>query len=138
MMSNFNRISLFCAIACLSALPVAQVQAQSSQSAVCYQRSKGIIQVVSNNHYACNNTQISDAGHRLCCFTGDDCGKESICHYTHPADGGSGYYVGGCTDPTYKDPICSQRCSKLSIFQHYRLVSRMYRTDTCVSQHHVD
>jgi hypothetical protein len=35
---------------------------------------------------------------------GDVCGKDSICHLSKPIANTSCYYLGGCTDPTYKDP----------------------------------
>ena len=48
-----------------------------------------------------------------CCATGDTCGENGFCHFNHPSDFTlSGYYIGGCTDPNYKDPKCVLECSK--------------------------
>lgn len=45
------------------------------------------------------------------CINGDLCTEASICHSTRPVQGTSGYYIGGCTDPTFPAPACSQQCS---------------------------
>ena len=56
------------------------------------------------------------SGVQLCCAvdSGDECGANSICKYNHSApghpEGGSGFYFGGCTDPTFKDPLCRTDC----------------------------
>ncbi|MCJ1326331.1 hypothetical protein MMC10_002995 [Thelotrema lepadinum] len=52
-----------------------------------------------------------------CCTNGDQClqyGLAAICHYTHALTGGSGYYAGGCTDPTFKDASCDRECADLA------------------------
>ncbi len=51
-------------------------------------------------------------GIQFCCNSDDTCLEDSICHYTHSLAGGSGYYVGGCTDSSFAEP-CSKSCSEL-------------------------
>ena len=53
----------------------------------------------------------STSGAQFCCDSSDSCREDSICHYNHPLVGGSGYYVGGCTDPSFPEP-CSKSCCK--------------------------
>ena len=39
--------------------------------------------------------------------------EDSICHYTHGGvTNGTGYYMAGCTDPSWQDPACPKACSK--------------------------
>ncbi|MCJ1472510.1 hypothetical protein MMC13_001158 [Lambiella insularis] len=58
----------------------------------------------------------ADIGVGACCAAGDTCGDDLICYYTHPIMGGSGYYVAGCTDPTFSNQsICSPHCSDLAL-----------------------
>lgn len=47
-----------------------------------------------------------------CCDEGDAGLDYSICQYTESIPGGSGYYVAGCTDPSFNASICSNNCSK--------------------------
>lgn len=54
----------------------------------------------------------TDSKFQRCCVQGDTCLQGSICHFTHQSVFGSGYYIGGCTDEDYDDPICSPRCSE--------------------------
>ena len=49
---------------------------------------------------------------QLCCWNNDTCMSDSICRFKHPLDNGSDYYIGGCTDATYSDPVCSKHCCK--------------------------
>lgn len=62
-------------------------------------------------------TPCGDTGStiQLCCGIGDVCLSDSICQSKHPRDNTSGYYIGGCTDPTTSDPVCSLHCSKSSL-----------------------
>ncbi|KAF2716044.1 hypothetical protein K431DRAFT_308099 [Polychaeton citri CBS 116435] len=76
----------------------------------CYWRSNDQTTVVSDGWFACNNTQTTADGAQLCCLNGASCGEDSIC-YTPTSSGGSGWFVGGCTDPTYKDPVCRTSCT---------------------------
>jgi len=51
-----------------------------------------------------------------CCASGDYCLADGLCHYTHSANGGSGYYAGGCTDPTWKDSAaCPHLCDDRTV-----------------------
>ncbi|KFY53720.1 hypothetical protein V497_08286 [Pseudogymnoascus sp. VKM F-4516 (FW-969)] len=54
----------------------------------------------------------SDSGVSLCCVPGDTCGADSICHFTRRVENASGFYLGGCTDPTFQDPLCAGQCSE--------------------------
>ena len=63
------------------------------------------------------NTQASQCGYPNastpyvnCCWKPDFCMSNDICHYTHAQIDGSGYYLAGCTDPTWKDPSCPPQC----------------------------
>jgi hypothetical protein len=49
-------------------------------------------------------------GHQTCCGAGDNCMADNACFGVH----GSGYgsfltYMGGCTDPEYKDASCPDK-----------------------------
>ncbi|TID25718.1 hypothetical protein E2P81_ATG03508 [Venturia nashicola] len=46
-----------------------------------------------------------------CCASTDTCLAHGLCHYTHSKSGGSGYYVAGCTDPTYNAKNCPRLCT---------------------------
>ena len=80
----------------------------SFSSASCYCVDDGTIAICGANSIPCSN---STSTVQLCCAAGDICGADSICQFTHPQADVSGYYVGGCTDPTFSDPVCSKRCS---------------------------
>lgn len=97
----------------LSAL---SVSANSQHS--CFKRRLDHIAVADNFGYVqCNNTQHSDGGAQLCCKKGDRCGDDSICHTDDIASGLSSWYVGGCSDGSYEDPVCRKDCSKLITLQ---------------------
>ena len=53
----------------------------------------------------------STTGTQYCCNSGDTCLEDSICRYTPAQPGGSGYYIGGCTDSSFSEP-CSKSCCK--------------------------
>lgn len=61
--------------------------------------------------FYCDGKSVSNF--QNCCTEGDTCEEGSICHFMHQSYQGSGYYIAGCSDPTYMDPICSPQCSKL-------------------------
>jgi len=46
-----------------------------------------------------------------CCASGDHCLAHGLCHYSRSKVGGSGYYVSGCTDSTYKGKNCPKICT---------------------------
>lgn len=97
----------------LSLLP----SALSSSSQVCYWANQNTVSVedASSAWFACNNTQLRAGGAQLCCLNGGQCGEDSICHTVSSSDGGSGWYVGGCTDPSYQDPVCRTSCGTLGV-----------------------
>ncbi|KAH8676501.1 hypothetical protein BGZ60DRAFT_525947 [Tricladium varicosporioides] len=49
-----------------------------------------------------------------CCAISDTCVGNGICHYTHPKPlqgSVTGYYVGGCNDPSLSPSNCNMHCS---------------------------
>ncbi len=71
----------------------------------------------SGGEFACGEaSNVSSGGAQLCCVNGDQCGRDSICHFSKPIANTSGYYLGGCTDPTYTDPVCQHHCCKNNTF----------------------
>ena len=69
--------------------------------------------------FACNNTQVQPGGANLCCLNDSECGEDSICHYPNGSEGGSGWFVGGCTDGSYNDPVCPRACSMCSTLKDH-------------------
>lgn len=72
----------------------------------CFWRSNDQINAMGSGWFACNNTQVEEGGAQLCCINGSKCGQDSICLK------GVDYYVGGCTDGSYANPVCRTSCSK--------------------------
>ncbi|KAM0705972.1 hypothetical protein Q7P35_007332 [Cladosporium inversicolor] len=70
----------------------------------CFWRSKNQIHAA-DGWFACDNTQVVGSRAQLCCITGSQCGQDSICLQN------VSYYVGGCTDDTYRDPVCRTSCT---------------------------
>ncbi|KAK1810847.1 hypothetical protein LTR12_014806 [Friedmanniomyces endolithicus] len=75
----------------------------------CYWRSQYIINDVTG-WFACNNTQVKSGGAQLCCLNGAQCGADSLC-YMPGGTSGNEWFVGGCTDRTYGDPVCRGSCT---------------------------
>ncbi|KAK4543676.1 hypothetical protein LTR36_005321 [Oleoguttula mirabilis] len=71
----------------------------------CYWRGNNTINA-EPGWFACTNTQVNPGGAQLCCIDGAQCGEDSICHSVT-----GGWYVGGCTDATYGDPVCRTSCT---------------------------
>ena len=63
----------------------------------------------SNQYFPCTATDGS--GNASCCYAGDYCMEDGICHYTHEVEGGTGYYLGGCTDADWQSDSCHKECS---------------------------
>ena len=63
--------------------------------------------------FQCKNTERANGGAQLCCKNGDRCGEDSICHSDNTKQSRSAWYVGGCSDGSYSDPVCRKDCSKL-------------------------
>ena len=80
--------------------------------ATCWCRQDGNIIDCSTTETACPNSSSVDGGAQLCCVTGDTCGEDSLCHFTKDIANTSGYYLGGCTDQSYNDPVCQGVCSE--------------------------
>jgi len=79
----------------------------------CFWRSSGQIHAI--NWYACNNTRAIAGGAALCCIEDSQCGQDSICLKDNK------YYVGGCTDGTYGDPVCRTSCCGCFLFFFLRV-----------------
>jgi hypothetical protein len=71
----------------------------------CFWRSNSQISSISD-WYACQNSRATQDGAQVCCLAKEQCGPDSICLNS------TNYYVGGCTDETYSDPVCRQSCSQ--------------------------
>ncbi|TVY52901.1 hypothetical protein LCER1_G005901, partial [Lachnellula cervina] len=57
------------------------------------------------------------SGYKACCAVGDTCLADGVCQYTHagPTQGQTtGYYVGGCTDPSLQSANCNYHCSSFN------------------------
>ena len=79
---------------------------------VCYLVSNEYV-FSTNQYFPCGNSDITGASAQSCCNAEDYCMEDSICHYTRGGvTNGTGYYMAGCTDPTWKDPACPKQCSK--------------------------
>lgn len=73
--------------------------------------------------YPCPNTETHSDGTQLCCLVGSQCGIDGICRFPEatvdsgPPDspGRSGWNTGGCTDPSYSDPVCPTECSESKV-----------------------
>jgi hypothetical protein len=87
-------------------------------ASICYCVRDNDIFDCSSTETACGNASSVDTGAQLCCVNGDQCGADSICHFAKPIANTSGYYLGGCTDPTYNDPVCQKHCSQYHIPIH--------------------
>ncbi|MCJ1327653.1 hypothetical protein MMC10_004324 [Thelotrema lepadinum] len=76
----------------------------------CYAKNSNTVHTASNAFPCGNDTSIIQP----CCADGHVCDVDSFCHFTGPSSQLSGFYLAGCTDPTFKDPKCTQQCSKPS------------------------
>src|ERR1700761_1661139 len=73
-----------------------------------------------------------------CCYNGDYCMSDGICHYTHSLVGGSGYYVAGCTDPYFSDPVSQNRCCRLNRFELEVELEMLMRAIQTATEAHPD
>lgn len=82
----------------------------------CYQssNSSNTDSIYKSNYLPCNSP--SSTGFVSCCFEGHLCGLDGFCHFSSMLVGTSGYYLGGCTDPTYNDPSCVSQCGRPFIY----------------------
>jgi hypothetical protein len=81
--------------------------------ATCYEQINSQVQTyVYGNVYVPCSTSTSSDGFSPCCVENDICVGNGICHYNHSLPGGSGYYMSGCTDPSYQSSACTHYCSK--------------------------
>jgi hypothetical protein len=84
-------------------------------SPVCYERqleSSGVTIVDHSDVYRPCQASNNASANFQCCYAGDSCLEGGICNYTHPRSGGTGYYIAGCTDPSFTDPSCPTHCGK--------------------------
>ncbi|KAI4194171.1 MAG: hypothetical protein LQ346_003751 [Caloplaca aetnensis] len=56
----------------------------------------------------------STTENNFCCVKEHVCMEDGLCRFINTVPGmiTSGYYVGSCTDNTFKDPACRQACSR--------------------------
>ncbi|KAJ9619972.1 hypothetical protein H2203_008248 [Taxawa tesnikishii (nom. ined.)] len=80
----------------------------SDDSVTCYTIGSEYISST-NQFFPC--TSANSTTHASCCYHGDYCMEGGVCHYTHDKASGSGYYLAGCTDPTYADESCPKQCT---------------------------
>lgn len=80
----------------------------------CYRRAYDVIQS-SDVSDPCGTASVGlfnpNTGVEGCCVAGDTCGANGVCKRNTTIDNTSGYYLGGCTDPTYQDPACPRLCN---------------------------
>ncbi|EMD01304.1 hypothetical protein BAUCODRAFT_205161 [Baudoinia panamericana UAMH 10762] len=97
-----------------SGVALAMLCASVVQAHNCYWRTNGTVVAENSGWYACGTgTRTGDGTEQLCCLVGSYCGQDSICHFEDQQEGGSGWYVGGCTDANYGDPVCRSDCTML-------------------------
>ncbi|KAK3711890.1 hypothetical protein LTR37_009408 [Vermiconidia calcicola] len=83
---------------------------EAPQSLVCHTVGYDFV-TSSNQYFPCGTSEVNGAEAQTCCYGGDFCMEDGICHYTHSGvTNGTGYYMAGCTDPTWKDPACPKPC----------------------------
>jgi hypothetical protein len=106
---QFNKHKMFAYSPAALLLVALSVLAEAS-SDTCYLRIDDQIRV-KHDWFACSGTSKTPSGASLCCQDGDMCGPDMICR-TPDVKEGNEWYVGGCTDKAYNDPVCTQDCSK--------------------------
>jgi hypothetical protein len=84
---------------------IAILAATTAMAQNCFWRSDSQISA-QDKWYACNNSRATEDGAQVCCKSKEQCGPDSICLESR------GFYVGGCTDATYDDPVCRMSCSQ--------------------------
>lgn len=90
--------------------------AQSNDT--CYRKSNNQVRPQPSGWFACEGTEEQSGGIQLCCINGSECGPDSICRREGTGDD-SRWYVGGCTDENYNDPMCRNDCSKFGQFDTF-------------------
>ena len=78
----------------------------------CYEIDSNAIELRDKSFVPCNTNMASSATTQQCCQSGDTCLGSSICHFTHPQEKASGFYVGGCIQEAFPGPVCSKQCSE--------------------------
>ena len=91
---------------------IALTFAQTPNDQCFWRNSGGTVAESTDGWHVCNNTKTTEKGASLCCLNGSQCGEDSICHFPGGSQGGTGWYLGGCTDGSYNDPICPKACSE--------------------------
>lgn len=84
----------------------------NNMTTTCWDKSNGITKE-QPNAFACGRPNATTPFVN-CCWHGDICLSDNVCHYTHPQTNGSGYYISGCTDPNWRDPSCPRQCGMLN------------------------
>lgn len=93
---------------------IALTLAQTPDDQCFWKNSGGTVAESTDGWHVCNNTKTTEKGASLCCLNGSQCGEDSICHFPGGSQGGTGWYLGGCTDGSYNDPVCPKACSELT------------------------
>lgn len=87
-------------------------------SLVCYTIGYDFV-TSSNQYFPCGKSNLTGSTAQACCYGGDYCMEDGICHYVHGGvTNGTGYYAAGCTDKTWQDPACPQACGKFERLVH--------------------
>ncbi|CAK4031565.1 Hypothetical predicted protein [Lecanosticta acicola] len=102
--SNVMVVALLCSY-------IAVTTAQTPDNQCFWKNSAGIVSESTQGWHVCNNTKTTATGASLCCLNGAQCGEDSICHFPGGSQGGTGWFLGGCTDGSYNDPICAKACT---------------------------
>lgn len=80
----------------------------SSNSSGCYENHFGLI--AQSSQTPCGDPKT---GVQVCCRKEDSCLERSICHFTDLSlSNTTGFYTGGCTDPTFTDAACFGLCGE--------------------------
>ena len=84
----------------------------------CYARALGNVYYEAEHWYACGGTSLSSSGAETCCLIGSECGEDSLCRASSGQvlgnNSNNAWFVAGCTDITYEDPVCRTSCSKFN------------------------
>ena len=109
---------LFLRILCLL-LFLPALSATQAATATCYCKDASAVSSSCANAVPCGN---DTSRVQQCCIAGHQCHPDGFCYTGAPPPDlvtFSSFYMGGCTDPNFEDPVCPQQCSKcrLSVYR---------------------
>ena len=90
----------------------ATFSAAQAATSTCYCKDAGAVSSTCANAVPCGN---DTSRVQQCCIAGHQCHPDGFCYTGEPPPDVvtfSSFYMGGCTDPTFEDPVCPQECSK--------------------------